>query len=430
MIDLPRFISEMFGYIGWQKGYRPNDPNIKGNVLTSTSGLTFNSESNTLELEVLQSIAPQFKLFGQPIYNVATSYSIGDGVILNNDAYTSLTNLNVGTDPATDDVNWSHDFSEWLDQKTNSSLRKLGNNLVARKQLNKQTKSIIDQVYLFDSAGSKKDLIAKSGRIVGFAFDLIPREGLVMLLQKVGVQLSATEAGLTLYLFHTSQIDAPIATITVQGNTAFRFQWYDSGARMPFLADYNVGGSYKLVYYEDDLTGSAVNYKLDSDGLNLPCSTCSGGNRSQYFYNRYSPWMSFQAFYVDAVNIPGTPLEMWDTTDEQQVDNTNFGLNVQIGIRCDVTDLITQNKDVFNNAIILQMQMDMAKEAINNTNENSNERKVTQDAFLALEGGERDLKSLSKQLDEEMDKMDFNLSRLGTPCFPCEKKGGINIGYI
>jgi hypothetical protein len=421
----------MYGYIGWQKGYRPNDPKIVGSVLTSESELYFNRLSNSLELENLQSIAPDWKNFGYPDYVGVTSYSIGDKVIYNNDAYESLTDLNTGNDPETDQTNWKHLFSSWLEEKTKTSLYKLAQSVVSLKQLNKQTKSILDQVRLFDSSGNNNDLIDKFGRIVGFSFKLLSFEGLAMLLQKVGVQFSSIQTDFNMYLYHTSQPDAPIATLTINSNTPNRFEWYDFQQRMPFLDDYNAGGEYKLVYYEDDLTGQAIKYKLDNTGQNMPCGTCNNGrNKSQYYYNSYSEYMTAEAFYVDAVNIPANPLELWDTEDESVVNNQNWGINIQIDIRCDVTDIITRSKDVFTNATLLQLKMDMAHETINNTRENPNERKKVQDAFLALEGGERDLKSLTTSLNEEIEKMDFNLSRLKSPCFPCEKKGGINITYI
>lgn len=140
--------------------------------------------------------------------------------------------------------------------------------------------------------------------------------------------------------------------------------------------------------------------------------------------------MTAQPFYVDAANIPVTPLEMWNTDDENNVNLQNWGLNVKIDIKCDITDTITRNKDIFTDFIIMQMEADIAHEAINSTRTSTNKDKVVQNSFLQLEGGERDLKSLTKKIEDEVKKMDFNISSVtNSPCFPCEKKGGVNVIY-
>lgn len=428
MIDITLITNALYGLIGWEKGYRDTDPKINGTVLESSTGQYYNRNSNLLELENLQAIGPEFKELGYADYSAATSYSIGDNVMYNGDAYTSLTDSNLNNDPDTDLVNWQHRFSKWLEDKTKASIFNLSQNLTSLKQLNVQTKSLIDTVRLFDSRGSNNSLISKSGRIVGFSLKVKNFEGLMMLLQKVGVQFTQTET-INLYLYHTSQMDAPIATLAVSGNTANRFQWYDFKQRMPFLEDYNSGGEYKLVYYEDDLTGQAIKYNLDNTGGNLPCGTCGGGNLSRKYYNVYSKWLTAQAFYVDAANIPGGNA-MWDTEDEVNVNLQNWGLNVQLDARCDITNTVINNKDILINALILQVELDMAKETIRSTRTSPGKDSVVSNSFLALEGGERGLKSLTHQLDEEMKKMDFNISRLKSPCFPCEQKGGVQIGYL
>ena len=428
MINIQRFITNMYGYIGWQKGSRPTDPKINGTVLDSTSLLYFNSMSNNLELENIQAIAPEYKNVYKTAYDVATSYSIGDIIVYEDDIYTSLTNSNLGNTPSTDLTNWQHNFSKWLEDKTKNSLVKVANKIVSLKQLNTQTKSLLNTVHLFDSKGSSNEIEPKQGRIVGFSFEVKNKEGLMMLLQKVGVQFTAVE-NLNIYLYHTSQ-DQPIGTLAVSGNTANRFQWYDFQERMTYEGDYNFAGEYKLVYYEDDLTGNAIKYSLDTTGSNLPCGTCSGGNKSRQYYNNYSPYMTAQPFYVDAANIPVTPLEMWNTDDENNVNLQNWGLNVKIDIKCDITDTITRNKDIFTDFIIMQMEADIAHEAINSTRTSTNKDKVVQNSFLQLEGGERDLKSLTKKIEDEVKKMDFNISSVtNSPCFPCEKKGGVNVIY-
>lgn len=436
MIDITRFITGLFGWLGWQQGYRPKDPLLIGDILTSDSGRFFNSMTNTLELETLKAIGPEFDLFGYPDYLAGTAYVIGDNVTLNDNTYKSLTNANIGNDPETDEVNWESNFTKWLKDKTKNSIYTLAQNIASIKQLTKNTKAILDQVHLFDSSGNTSNQIVKSGRIVGFTFKLqfpadmmTGKDALVMMLQKVGVQFASVQTDFKIYLFHTSQGDQPIGTLTISGNSVNRFQWYTFQQSMPFLEDYNAGGEFKLVYYEDDLVGNAIEYKLDNTGLN-GCSTCNNGmNKSSIWYEDYSKWMTFQAFFINAADIPVTPLQLWNTEDEMLVNNQNFGLNIQIDIRCDITDIILRNKDVFTNAILLQMRKDMAQEIISNTRTNDNENDATRSAFLALEGGERDLKSLSKDLEDEIIKMNFNLSDLGSPCFTCSDEGGIVLTY-
>lgn len=431
MIDVARLSDSFYGRVGWQEGYRPTDPLINGDILTSSLGRYFNSMSNLLELENLQAIAPDFKNFGYATYVSSTAYAIGQKVMYEGDAYSSKTAGNTGNTPSTDTTNWKHLFSDWLEQKTKNSLFNLAQNIVSLKQLNYKTKSLLDVVYLFDSTKASKTTITKSGRIVGFTFKCKNFEGLMMMLQRVGVQFTQTET-LNLYLYHTSQIDAPIATLSVSVNTPLRFQWYDFQERMTFLEDYNAQGEYKLVYYEDDLTGEAIEYALDNTGGNLsPCSSCNGNNQSYNYYKAYTKWLNFQAFYVDAVNIPVTALEMWDTDDEVNVNRQNWGLNVQLDARCDITNIVTNNRDIFTNAIVLQLELDMAKEMVRDTRTSTNNSSVQKSAALELEGGIRDLKSLTSRLNEEIKIMDFNISDLHGPCAPCNnKRNGVTYGYL
>jgi hypothetical protein len=130
-------------------------------------------------------------------------------------------------------------------------------------------------------------------------------------------------------------------------------------------------------------------------------------------------------FSVASVNLPAKGT-MWDVTLNQYDYDTNFGLNMQLTVKCDISDFICRQKALFTELI----QVGVAVEIIDqiryskrlNYIESINQNYVIRE----LEGDQATHNvGLFKQKDRLVKAINFDLSDMDTPCMPCKNKKGI-----
>jgi hypothetical protein len=176
----------------------------------------------------------------------------------------------------------------------------------------------------------------------------------------------------------------------------------------------------------------------DRDWSKKPCSSCSAYDSSSY--TAWSRYLEVHPFCVSGFNaepdfnndfnndFAGPGLELWDVEDNQYTYSTNYGLNLQVAIECDPTDLIIANARTFQNLIGLQFASDMLLEMAYNANARINRRQQLasqQEILYALDGDSQGYKKsgIAHSLALELKGLSLDMTNMSRLCFTCNKKG-------
>jgi len=412
------FFSNSESYIGWRNSQDPCDKSLASNLTTSESGSYFNDTHPLLTYKNIKSIAVNDKGFKISEWADSSNYTTGSYVEYQVDGkicyFVSLDDVNLDNEPDISPAFWTQvDFlSDWYTQKTKESLDKLIHEISEQKKLRHKTKTILDNFKLFKNSGRIKDLITKSGRFVGYAIQTKQSENIQILIRQIGLQFSDLQTDLPIYLYHTSQ-NEPLSQVTYSTTKASSFEWLISDYLLKYVDDSYDTGMFFLGYYEDDITGQAIKKDMD---WNNPCYGCNGWGREEY--RSFSQFMQIQPISVSSQDIE-VGRELFDLNDVRYTNNTNWGINLNLSIRCDWSDFVCQNKDIFRNPLKLQVAYDFMNEMLYSTRDNDLKEKVA----AAIQGNDA-IAGIESKLNSQIESLSFDMSDLGSPCMPCEKRAG------
>lgn len=409
--------------IGVRREANPSFSSLYSSLTTSNSGLYLQDLHPLFWLDNLYSIAQDFTRYSFPAYSNSTTYALGDRVTNAGLLYESLANANLNN-PVTDTTKWAYKdfFSEWIINIRNSSAIKMLQDVVTQKEIAETSKSILQNINLYDGWGNPNDKILKQGRFV--YLEVTPKFG-----SSISINLSALEGqfdsneSFNLYIFHSSQY-APIYTIPVtlsSGYSMTRFELTNT-----VLNKYN--GTYYIGYYEDDLTGQAIEYNNYYWGKYVggtfapgPCR-CSAKNYS--LYSKWSNYVSVRAGYVRSSDLNGTNL--WNIDKGIINYNTTWGMNLLFSVECDISEFICTNKSLLSNALAKRLTVDLLQYIAYNTRNNGIAEKAQSKAFIALDKVNGDA---TKEYENSIKGLSFNMSAL-SDCQPCNKKTSITARAI
>jgi len=419
MFEINKIQSCYSNYIGWRDSINPCDKPLDTDLTASESLQYFNEYHPLLTYDNIKSIAINPSKYNYPSWDIAETYNTGDVVIYNTGKYDcyfqSLIDNNIGLEPDTTPAEWEEvDYlSDWYKQRTDMSLNKLFNSIAVTKKLKHKTKTVLDNFKLFNNEGRIKDTITKSGRFVGYSFRIDQKENMSMFIKFLGAQFTETQTDLTIYLYHSSQLD-PVGTLLLTTTKAGSFEWTTTDFRLDYVNENIDTGKYYLGYYEDDISGQAINKRLN---WNEPCWGCNG-----WKYQDYKNLSQFVQIYPINVSSEDINLDrtMFDVNDVRYTNNFNYGINLSLNIRCDWSDFICQNKDLFTNAYRMQVAYDMMNEMRYSTRDNDLRQKIN----AAIQGNDAE-SGMMDMLSNEINAMNFDMSDLGSPCMPCEKRKGM-----
>jgi hypothetical protein len=179
------------------------------------------------------------------------------------------------------------------------------------------------------------------------------------------------------------------------------------------------------MYDQNDLVGQAVKKQINFHLA--PCGYCGAYNISTF--QLYSKYLFIQSVRVKAVDRnPDNPINLWDIRKTQLVTDNNFGMNFQFTVRCDITDFIIQQKDVFQYAFRDMVTKKILEGISNSTRQNGGQEKASTMARNELMGTYAGGMGFTQKLTNQLKAVDFELSALDDLCLPCNKKGGLSYG--
>jgi hypothetical protein len=408
---------------GWRQNYDVSEYTIADSLTVSETGQYFQEVHPLMTLDNIKAIAPDFARITYPIWLIGEQYRIGDRVTKTNLSYRAKL-ANIGKTPETNPVEWERfdPFSEWLEQKTQGSILKAIRSFWDEKMVGKTAKNILESKTLFNGTGRITDLITTGTNLVGFELVPIRANGVTLKIDKIGLQFTGT-GPIKLYLMHSSQIE-PIQTIELTRTKNGSTEWFSvEDLYLPYLSeDKDAGGSWYLVYDQSELGENVTAVNKNKDWSAKPCSTCDANETSDW--RIWSKYLEVHPFKVSDFE----PETMWDVARNLYTYTNNYGINLQITIECDITDLILEQRKSFQNIIGLQVAVDMLREMAYNPNfkiGRAQQNFSKQEILYELDGDSQSNKKsgLVYNYNNAMAAVKIDTTALSRVCFPCNNKG-------
>lgn len=376
-----------------------------------------------INIENIDLCARNYAKYQFPVYNPLTPYAVGARIRYGAVNYQAIL-ASTGQQPDISPLSWAvlNLLDLFLQDVFSNAAEDTVNEVLNKKKIAGQAKTLLSSTRFFEGNGTFTDLIINEGDLVGVQIQLLYANNMSSILEQVGIQLTSLNPTLTFYLYHSSQYE-PLQTIQVNHTKVSSFQWHDLNLKLNYLSKlYDSGGRFYLMYDQDQLVGQAIKKVHNFD--HAPCGYCSDYNTRAY--NNYSKYISVRSVRVKAVNRDG--INLWDTTKTQYTPDTNWGLNLQASVRCDITDFLVQQKDVFQYAMRDMVTKKLLEIMANTTRQNVGQAKLdvlARNELMATYAGGM---GFMKQLEDQLKAVDFEFSELDDLCLPCNRKNGLRYG--
>ena len=404
MFNIATIKTNLFGMIGLRN---IADQDLPDHTLTgATQSVYFDDYHPLVIYDNLYSLCPNFDGMNYDKWT-ATGYATGSYVKYDNIAYQAGRTMLTGDVPSLTSTAWTTPFIDWMTNKENASINKLCNDLFTSKKINESTKTFLDSVQVVDGAGRIEDTITASSRFVGFEIDLKRTNNIKAIINYIGLQFTSIQSGLTIYLFHSSQ-KAAVGTWSLTSAAANSFDWLTAASPatgsnemhyVNYALNIDSGGMYYLGYFEDDITGSAIEKDI---GWNCGCGST---------VVKWSKWAQIRPIAVASGDLDGT--NIFDI-DAIGYGDTNYGLNFSFSVETDITEMLVNKKALLVNALGYQFANDMLKEMLFNPNSRINKKQdtATKNTIKYEFSAPDDPDTIVNKLKDAKNALGFDLSRI------------------
>lgn len=422
MYNIDLISEELKDLLGFYQNEDPNGtPQLQEDLLVSTSFMYYQDEHPLVTLRNLYKIAPEFSEITYDAYVPGDDYEVGNKAAFNSKNWIALVD-NTGVEPGTDDNVWQEydAFSDWLRKRVKTSIVKVVEDFVKRKEVLKKGSAIFEDKVLYTGTGRMTDLISNSDLFVGLNLELSRQKGALVKIPRVSFQFDGP-VDFNLYVFHSSQTE-PIQITPISYTKTNSVQWFDLGLDIKhFNTEIDAGGIYTVGYYQSDLgTVKALNKVVN--WYDEP--TCSHCNQTDF--NNYK--LRSKHLSVYAVGAPeGVKGELFDINQLNYWNDRNYGMNMEVSVYCDFTDFIIEQKDMLKAAISKQFAIKVLERLIYNPEDDIDRAILTKNAARItydLNGTDEDKSnSLRSRYLYDLKSIDFSTDGINRLCLKCNPKG-------
>lgn len=416
--------------IGWRQSYDANDGVISEALTQSESGLYYQDAHPLLTLQNLQNIAPDFSNISYPVHSTEETYAKGVVVTDSDKHYKSLKavpeNIQI-----TDMEYWieTNPFSEWLETKTKACITKAISCYVNEKVAKGTYKTLCEKKTLFDGTGRIYDAIKNKNNLVGFEIVPIRAKGVTTKINRIGLQFS--EPGdYTILVMHSSLME-PYYQETFTKRIGNNIEWFTPSQELylPYETDeIDAGGSWYICYVQSQLPTGSQAIRKSRDWSKGPCNECS---RHEYeTWRIWSKYLEVHPFYVNEELVPvvDEQVQLWDVENNLYDYSTNYGLNLDITVACDMTDFIIEQRQMFTDYLSKSLAIDFLREFAYNPNVRTNRHSINAsrpDILYEIDGDSSSMKKsgLSYQLELASKAIQVSTEGIDRVCLPCINHG-------
>jgi len=430
MVRIQEIQEGLLHLIGWRQSYDANDGVISEALTQSESGLYYQDAHPLLTLQNLQSIAPDFSNISYPAHSTEETYAKGVVVTDSDKHYKSLKavpeNIQI-----TDTEYWieTNPFSEWLETKTKACITKAISCYVNEKVAKGTYKTLCEKKTLFDGTGRIYDTIKNKNNLVGFEIVPIRAKGVTTKINRIGLQFS--EPGdYTILVMHSSLME-PYYQETFTKRIGNNIEWFTPSQELylPYETDeIDAGGSWYICYVQSQLPTGSQAIRKSRDWSKGPCNECS---RHEYeTWRIWSKYIEVHPFYVNEELVPvvDEQVQLWDVENNLYDYSTNYGLNLDITVACDMTDFIIEQRQMFTDYLSKSLAVDFLREFAYNPNVRTNRHSINAsrpDILYEIDGDSSSMKKsgLSYQLELASKAIQVSTEGIDRVCLPCVNHG-------
>ena len=430
MVRIQEIQEGLLHLIGWRQSYDANDGVISEALTQSESGLYYQDAHPLLTLQNLQSIAPDFSNISYPAHSTEKTYAKGVVVTNSDKHYKSLKavpeNIQI-----TDTEYWieTNPFSEWLETKTKACITKAISCYVNEKVAKGTYKALCEKKTLFDGTGRIYDTIKNKNNLVGFEIVPIRAKGVTTKINRIGLQFS--EPGdYTILVMHSSLME-PYYRETFTKRIGNNTEWFTPSQELylPYETDeIDAGGSWYICYVQSQLPTGSQAIRKSRDWSKGPCNECS---RHEYeTWRIWSKYIEVHPFYVNEELVPvvDEQVQLWDVENNLYDYSTNYGLNLDITVACDMTDFIIEQRQMFTDYLSKSLAIDFLREFAYNPNVRTNRHSINAsrpDILYEIDGDSSSMKKsgLSYQLELASKAIQVSTEGIDRVCLPCVNHG-------
>jgi hypothetical protein len=363
-----------------------------------------------------------FRQDGNPVYNEIASFLKGGHLNFVNDL--PAVNFQMIASALSEDQT----AEDYLTAVYESELTNLVSQFTERSKTNYISKELLQNKTVVAGIADKTGVQNK--RFVGYYIKPHRSNNLNIQITYLGVQSTATQQVLKIFLYETSQQEA-IAEFDIEIAKQKSLEW---AAVEDFILKYEsenggTGQGYLLGYYEKDANNPQP-YQLQGNSLYKDL-TCGCGGEPKDFYGRY---MTIKAVEVDNSKL------VWDgeqyllpNVDYKNITETNqtYGLNLKVNVTCDITDVLCTNITMFSKPLQHAMGIRILWDAFASNRINSitdAKREQAKQFALKYEGILKGYISEGGTVVKGLiDLLAMDFSGLDSYCLPCK---GITTGYL
>lgn len=419
---------------GWEQSYNPANA-IDKNLTQTESGLTFQGAHPLLTLDNMRSIMPDDWGYKYPDWNDVEEYKAGIVVHYTNDIegknlYWKAILDNTNEIPSEDSPFWEkyNILSDYLERLTRNGITTVVQTFTQIKQLDKETRNLLERKTFFDGAGRIRATLQNSHKLVGFEIVPVRALGVTSKIERIGLQMTGATGKVRIYLFHSSQID-PIKTFDLDFTvTNGGFQWFTlTDCYLPYISDMNnAGGSWFICYNQDELPAGMEAINVSKDWSREPCGTCNIG--SIEVWREMTKYLQVTPFMYNAPETFTEYPELWDIALTTYTNTQNYGLNCEITIGCDLTDFIISQRQIFQTVIQRQVAAIALRTLAMNPDVrvNRNQSNATRmDILYELDGNTSGVRpnGLGYDLKKAYEALKLDTQGLDRICLSCNNKG-------
>ncbi|MDB0602163.1 hypothetical protein PL373_13595 [Tenacibaculum maritimum] len=319
----------------------------------------------------------------------------------------------------------NRELNEYLNEKIQVGITQLGNQIFTEKKLTEFSKELLANGTIINGHGWANDVILNESRFVGLKIKTNSDIGFKAIINRLGFQFTQAQNDLKIYIYHSTKVD-PVKTITLNSTQGMQWAWINDSIDLSFENDDMSEGYWIVGYYQDDISGQALQYKKLNWRTGF-CGSCNGGI-DLHRWNTIKKYVSIQPIYVPSASLD-TDRKMFDLESSFSVYDNNFGINLNISAKCDLTSFLCDNKMLLKNALGLKVTHLILRDIKFSQQINRIEESLKHLIIRDLEGDkDTNYVNIVTQLSRAVKAVNIDTDNLSKACLPCTKKNRVKYG--
>ena len=428
MLQLDKIKEKFLPLVGWRQPYDIAEQLQDTELLDSVSGLYYNDAHPLLTYQNVKAVMPLDYISRYPAWKNNVAYNKGDKVHKGEDVFIALA-ANTGNDPAHSATYWQtwNMMNDFLRDLTEAQIATFIQEFLTMKSLLKESKPLLEQRTFFDGAGRLNASLPNGGYLVGFEITPVRSAGVTAKIDKIGLQMVGGTGNVHIYLFHSSQ-PYPIYDEVFNYTNNGGFQWFRPSEEwfMPYTSDStDAGGSWFLLYNQNQLPHGMEGVNVSKDWSREPCGTCNIGTIQAW--RELTKYLQLSPFKYPAPSSFGEQPTMFDVQDIIYTNTSNYGMNVEVSVGCDLTEWIVGQRNMFATALQKQVAVNVLRMMAMNPDVRVNRYQSNvskQDIIDEIDGSiTRKTYGIGLDLERALKAIDLDTQGLDRVCLTCQPLG-------